>query len=499
MSAKTELKYLEAPKAIFITMITANTIKAELETFRVEKLSASTLGYFSDFISQKSKIDNLAILKQLLHIMLKKDNFLADYMQLSKHAQSAETLTEFMRNYIEQLQQRLEDKDAFLLAECFFYQFLFLADRCRLSEHLFLTTLSDFVESFGFGVADNLLELCLVKGLKKMEERIRFMYLYYSDDTQLNRLPKDSWSVFTMLYLFLSSSQTPRAKYLKHELLKEAETIQMRNQLQGNQINQKPPWSPENLLIGLLEEEEKRKKNNSAHIPNGVIELAFRELMKRPANKDIVESIFGIYQGMLEARKTSPLAFEFVFIKEVLESMINLIMTRAERNNSVSVNELRVLLALFSNFLASYSEESNKDEELMIMVYENLSELINAENGFTKYIGISVFTNLLLNNIKRKMNDKQAGKNQAFNLVKVCLKGLQSEPDTSLFAFKAINIWPQVASALSRLIDESIGDDRRKLARVQEYLRRVEEEFSSTKGGNNDLNTEVWKFLKKLP
>ena len=147
------------------------------------------------------------MLKTYLQAVLKKESFLSDYVHFTKLTQGPEYLTDFIKNYIDVLTNRLEDKDAFLLLECFFYCFMFLADKCRLSEHIFLSVLADFVESFGFGLADNLLEVCIRKALKKMEERLRFMYLFYSDDTQLKKLleKRDSWSPFTLLYLFLNS------------------------------------------------------------------------------------------------------------------------------------------------------------------------------------------------------------------------------------------------------------------------------------------------------
>ena len=139
------------------------------------------------------------------------------------------------------------------------------------------------------------------------------------------------------------------------------------------------------------------------------------------------------------------------------------------------------------------------DEVLVDMTFKNLLELINMDIGFTKYIGVSVFTNLLLSKVRKSIGPDANQNGQTLRLLKVCLKGLEEEPETGLFSLKDIKIWPQIYSAINRLIDENIGDEKRRLSRIQDYLKRVEEEFVASKSGNNDMNNEVWRFLKKLP
>ena len=130
---------------------------------------------------------------------------------------------------------------------------------------------------------------------------------------------------------------------------------------------------------------------------------------------------------------------------------------------------------------------------------KNLMELINTDNGFTKYIGISVFTNLLLKKIKKNVSDHNSNKDLSLKLVKVCLKGMEGEPDPNLFNFKIITILPQIYYSISKIIDDNVSDEKRRVTRIQDYLKRVEEEFCSLKNGSNELNNEIWKFIKKLP
>lgn len=476
--------------------------KNDLDVFKQERLNQNNVGFFSNLLEQKAKQENLASLKLFLQALLKKENFLADYVQFVKTTQTTEYLSDFMRNYVDLLTTRLEDKDAFLLAECFFYAFLFLADKCRLAEHIFISVLADFVESFGFGLADNLLEVCIRKGFRKLEERLRFIYLYYSDDEQLSKLlvQKDSWSSFTLLYMFLMNGNCPRARYLKFELL--------RTMMQNEEANNPAKLAgkgltPELLLYGLLKEEQTQgtlgsKRNRAPPEQQSILERSLKELLRRPGSKDFIEGLFGVYQGLSEYKKCNPGKIEFEFIRDTLLELSALIQSNRDRTTLSAIQELKVILALFCNFLTDFAQQTLQETALIDMVYDNLLDLINTENSFTKYIGVSVFTNLLLKHIKKKVNDN-GNKNHPLHLIKVCLKGLDSEPEKGLFMFKPINIWPQITAAVNRLIEESMGDEKRRITRIQEYLRRVEEEFSANKNGNNEMNNEVWKFLKKLP
>ena len=424
-------------------------------------------------------------------------------MQFVKNTQTTEFLSDFMRNYVDLLTTRLEDKDAFLLAECFFYAFIFLADKCRLAEHIFVTVLADFVESFGFGIADNLLEVCLRKGFKKLEERLRFLYLFYSDDEQMAKLlsSKDSWSSFTLLYMFLMNVNCPRARYLKFEYL--------RNMMQNEELNNPTRMAgksltPEILLYALLKEEQSpgtlgSKRNRANPEQQGILEKSLMEILRKPSSKDFIEGLFGVYQGLTEFKKCNPGKIEFDFIRNTLLELSTLVHAHKDRNTLATIQELKVTLALFCNFLTDFPKQTLDEPALIDMVYDNLLDLINTDNSFTKYIGVSVFTNLLLKHIKKKVNDTNGNKNHPLHLIKVCLKGLETEPEKGLFMFKPVNIWPQITAAVNRLIEENMTDDKRRVLRIQEYLKRVEEEFSANKNGNNEMNVEVWKFLKKLP
>lgn len=476
---------------------------ADLETFKQERVNASSIGLFSTFLSEKSKCDNIALLKTFLQAILKKENFLSDYIHFTKMTQTSEFLTDFMKNYIEVLTTRLEDKDAFLLAECFFYAFLFLADKCRLSEYIFLNVLADFVESFGFRLAENLLELAINKQLRKIEERLRFVFLFYSDDGQLKKLleKKDSWSSFTLLYLFLSNPQSSRGRYLKHELLRESSTENEEASLKRREETMRQNGkviTPEILLIGLLEEDSNNATVKSSS-EMSLIERSMKELLKRSGSKDLIESLFGIYQGLHEAKKNNPKALNFNFVRDTIKELYALIQSKTERNQAAQVNELKVIMGLFGNFLGEFPQDTMADNNLVEVTYSNLLDLIMMDNGFTKYIGISVFTNLLLKKIKKSFQSEGNAKDQSLKLVKVCLKGLEEEPEAGLFTVKNVQLWPQIYSAISRLIDENLGDERRRISRIQDYLKRVEEEFQASRTGNNDMNNEVWRFLKKLP
>lgn len=477
--------------------------KNELDVFKNERVTQHNVHVFSSILEHKSKQDNLANLKVFLQALLKKENFLTDYIQFVKNTQTNENLSDFMRNYIDLLTNRLEDKDAFLLAECFFYAFIFLADKCRMAEHIFMTILADFVESFGFGLADNLLEVCIRKGFKKLEERLRFMYLFYSDDEQLQKLisQKDSWSSFTLLYMFLMNSNCPRARYLKFEVLRNM--IQKEEDENSHQKFASKSLTPESLLNGLLKEEQMQttlgSKKNRGHLEQqSALEKSLKELLRRPSSKDFVEGLFGVYQGLSEFKKCHPGKMEFDFIKETIHELAALVHQTRDRTSLSTAQELKVLLALFCNFLTDYPQQTLQDPGLIDMIYDNLLDLINTDNSFTKYIGVSVFTNLLLKHIKKKVNDNNGNKNHPLQLIKVCLKGMENPPEKGLFVFKPVNMWPQITAAVNRMIEENLNDDKRRISRIQEYLKRVEEEFSSNKSGNNDMNNEVWKFLKKL-
>lgn len=480
-----------------------NSLKNDLDVFKQERLNQNNVMLFSSILEQRAKSDNLPSLKLFLQSLLKKDNFLAGYVQCVKDTQSTEHLSDFMRNYVDLLAQRLDDKDAFLLAECFFYAFIFIADKCRLAEHIFVMVLADFVESFGFGIADNLLEVCIRKGFKKLEERLRFIYLYYSDDEQMQKLlsSKDSWSSFTLLYMFLMNGNSPRARYLKFEYLRNM----MQNEEMANNVKMNgKSLTPEILLYGLLKEEQSQGKLGSSRSKanpeqQGLLEKSLTEILRRPGSKDFIEGLFGVYQGLSEFKKANPGKIEFEFVRHTLLELSALIQTNRDRNTLGAIQELKVILALFCNFLTDFPKQTLDEPPLIDMVYDNLLDLINTENCFTKYIGVSVFTNLLLKQIKKKVNDTSNNKSHPLHLIKVCLKGLETEPERGLFLFKPINIWPQITAAVNRLIDENLSDDKRRVSRIQEYLRRVEEEFASNKNGNNEMNLEVWKFIKKLP
>lgn len=475
----------------------------DLDAFKQERLCQNNVMFFSNILEQKAKQDNLANLKLFLQALLKKENFLTDYIQFVKNSQTMEFLSDFMKNYVDLLTTRLEDKDAFLLAECFFYAFLFLADKCRLAEHIFVTVLADFVESFGFGLADNLLEVCIRKGFKKLEERLRFMYLFYSDDEQLQKLlsQKDSWSSFTLLYMFLMNSNCPRARYLKYEVVRNM--LQKEEEENQNQKFSSKTLTPEILLNGLLKEEQSQNnlgsKKTRGHLEQqSALERSLKELLRRPGSKDFIEGLFGVYQGLSEFKKCYPGKMEFDFIKETIQELAALVHQSRDRTSLATIQELKVVLALFCNFLTDYPQQTLQEPTLIDMVYDNLLDLINTDNSFTKYIGVSVFTNLLLKHIKKKVNDSNGNKNHPLHLIKVCLKGMEGEPEKGLFTFKPINMWPQITAAVNRMIEENLNDDKRRIMRIQDYLKRVEEEFSANKAGNNDMNNEVWKFLKKL-
>ena len=91
--------------------------KNDLDVFKQERLNQNNVGFFSNILEQKAKQENLSNLKLFLQALLKKENFLADYIQFIKSTQTAEYLSDFMKNYVDLLTTRLEDKDAFLLAE----------------------------------------------------------------------------------------------------------------------------------------------------------------------------------------------------------------------------------------------------------------------------------------------------------------------------------------------------------------------------------------------
>lgn len=473
-------------------MMSNSAAKLDLETFKNERLNRSTVEYFSTFLMEKSKLDALPQLKTILVAILKKEGFLAEYMHITKCTQGNEYLSDFMRNYIDVLAQRIEDKDGFLLAECFFYCMLFVAEKCRLSEHIFLTVLADFVESFGFALADNLFEVCNRRSLKRMEERMRFMLLFYTDDAQVKKL-KDSWSASLLLYLFLSSPNSPRAKYLKYEYLREARQDEDRAQRLEEQRNK----MPETILTAMLEDDESLITSGCRR-NTFVFERCVQEVLKNPASGSFIESLFGLYQSVMEFRRNKTRIIEFSFIKDTILKIAQLAASKPDRTPAMQVLELRVVLALFCNLLTDFVEETMQDHQLIDVVFSNIMDLVAADSAFTKYVGVSVFASLILVKIKKPANDFP-NRDQFLRLVKVGIKGLENKPEPNLFSFRPLSGWNQVAAAVNRLVDEQVGDEKRRLTRIQEYLKRVEEEFSSCKNGNNEMNMEVWKFLKKLP
>ena len=479
--------------------------KDQLDVFRSEKVTASSLSFFSAFVESKAKVTELPKLKAVLQAFIKKENFLADYLHHTKNAQTAEHLTDFMRTYVNALTCRLEDSDGFLLVECFFYGMVFLAEKCRLAEHIFMTVLADFVESFGFALADNLLEVCLGKGLRKMEERLRFLFLFYSDDAQLRKLleRREGWSSFTLLYLFLMNPDSPRVKYLRHELIHAPPDDDLRRQLHSKEDASKPRMlSANSLLLGLLEEEpralpdsDKLKGAQSV----AFLEKTFNELIKRTSSKEIVEALFGIYHGVAEVKKKFPEAIQFSFISRCIRELGAIVQGKSDRNPMASLNEIKVILAFFTNFLCDWPAEASSDTDLVTIAYSNLMDLIRADNGFMKYTGTTVCTNLLVKKIRRSLSDYNTAKEHSVRLMKICLKGLDAPPETSVFSFKPMGQFGTIFAALGRILDEQLTDDKKKIVRIQEYLRRVEEEFEASKSSTAEMNNEVWKFLKKLP
>lgn len=474
-----------------------------IESLRKEVLNPGTYKVFSEFIREKSKIQSLPMLKNVLQTMLRKDNFMAEYITLCKNTQGTEYLSDFMKNYIDTLSLNPDDKDGFLLCECFFYGFLFLSEKCRLSEHIFMTTLCDFTESFGFALVDNLLEVALKKKLSRVEERLRFLYLFYSDDEQLRKLlieKKDSWSIFTLLYLFLAASDSSRAKYLKHDLVVQPPS-EIAGLLEEDRRSEavRRAIGPDTLLLGLLGPGQgPTKEDNLNHLNPEFILQTLKEVVKRPGSRDLIENLFGLYQGLMEAQRTRGNNLSFDLVKSCIMELDRLISASASKTPVHSLNELKVLKALYCNTLVEFSDQTKADQEFLDKVVTNLMELIKTENGFSKYVGISVFMTLAMKGIRKKVKD-DGNSQQYLNLMKVCYKGLNSEPDPHLFAFRSFAGWRSVFEAINRLLDEQLGDEKRRVSRIQDYLKKVEEEFATTRGGNNDMNNEVWRFLKKLP
>lgn len=473
-------------------MMSNSATKLDLETFKNERLNRTSVEYFSAFLMEKSKLDSLPQLKSTLVAILKKEGFLAEYMHIIKCTQGSEFLSDFMRNYIDVLTQRIEDKDAFLLAECFFYCMVFVAEKCRLSEHIFLTVLADFVESFGFALAENLFEVCIRRSLKRMEERLRFMMLFYTDDAQVKKL-KETWSASLLLYLFLSSPNSPRAKYLKYEYLREAKQEEERAQ----RAEEQRAKMPETILTAMLEDDESLIATGNRR-NTYIFERCLQEVLKNPGSGSFIESLFGLYQSVMEFRRNKTKIIDFSFIKETILRIAQLAASKPDRTPAMQVLELRVVLALFCNLLTDFAEETTQDQQLMDVIFSNIMDLVAADSAFTKYVGVSVFASLILAKIKKPGNDFP-NRDQFLRLVKVGIKGMEGKPEPNLFSFRPQTGWNQVAAAVNRLVDEQIGDEKRRLNRIQEYLKRVEEEFSGCKNGNNEMNMEVWKFLKKLP